>query len=322
MKDINNKTHNHFLEEGRKIGNGQIFYGGFPKLLNEAKKSPKAKKDWDKDGKIESEKDEYFGSRMRAAKQKGKMVEESTIINDQDIIENLLEELFSDEDLHLLEAAIEKKKWIQKAIKKEGALRKTMKTKEGKTIPVSKLKKAAEKGGKTGKRARLALTLRKLNEGGVVGQFNDADDTSPTDERIATHPDTITWNAEFEGTKYPSQSYAELAGRARTLGRQLSSAHELARSQFGPNYMQSANFMQQPKTISLLQQRNAAEEAVKKHPHFAEAQKGHPSTRMADLSKEEKDLFELEGQYGTSYSLDPVTRKPIYGKRPIGGLGT
>jgi hypothetical protein len=39
-----------------------------------------------------------------------------------------------------------------------------MKTKEGKNIPVSKLEKAAEKGGKTGKRARLALTLRKLSK--------------------------------------------------------------------------------------------------------------------------------------------------------------
>lgn len=164
MKDFNNKTHNHFLEEGRKIGNGQIFYGGFPKILNEAKKSPKAKKDWDKDGKVETEKAEVFGSRMRAARQEGKMVEESTTINDQDVIENLLEELFSDEDLHLLEAAIQKKKWIQKAIKKEGSLRKAMKTKKGETIPVSKLEKAAKKGGKMGKRARLALTLRKLNE--------------------------------------------------------------------------------------------------------------------------------------------------------------
>jgi hypothetical protein len=164
--------------------------------------------------------------------------------------------------------------------------------------------------------------ILKENNGGVVNAFNDADDMDPRDEKIATHPDAITWTAEFKGTKYPSQSYAKLAAQARTVGEQLVSAHERARSQFGPNYMQRANFMQQPETISLLQQRNAAEEAVKKHPHFAEAQKGHPSTRMADLSKEEKDLFELEGQYGTSYSLDPVTRKPIYGKRPIGGLGT
>jgi len=116
-----------------------------------------------------------------------------TLTEELDVAEALIEALVEGEDYELNESVLlEKKKWIQKAIKKEGALRKTMKTKEGKTIPVSKLKKAAEKGGKTGKRARLALTLRKLNEGGVVGQFNDADDTSPKDEKIATRPDSLS----------------------------------------------------------------------------------------------------------------------------------
>jgi len=54
------------------------------------------------------------------------------------------------------------KNWIQKAIKKTGALRKSLKVKEGETIPISKLKSAAKKPGKLGRRARLALTLRKL----------------------------------------------------------------------------------------------------------------------------------------------------------------
>jgi len=108
-----------------------------------------------------------------------------------EIVYGILDNLFEEEDYDLpAEVLVEKKKWIQKAIKKEGSLRKTMKTKEGKKIPVSKLKKAAEKGGKTGKRARLALTLRKLNESGVVVQFNDADDNSG-DEKIATQPDGL-----------------------------------------------------------------------------------------------------------------------------------
>ena len=46
------------------------------------------------------------------------------------------------------------KKWIQKA-----------KIKKGKKIPVSKLKAAAKKGGKLGKRANLALTFRKMRKG-------------------------------------------------------------------------------------------------------------------------------------------------------------
>lgn len=54
------------------------------------------------------------------------------------------------------------KKWIQSAIKKPGALRKTLGVKEGEKIPLSKLKAAAKQPGKTGQRARLAITLRKM----------------------------------------------------------------------------------------------------------------------------------------------------------------
>jgi hypothetical protein len=55
-------------------------------------------------------------------------------------------------------------KWISEAIKKPGSLRKTLGVKEGQKIPAKKLAAAAEKGGKTGRRARLAQTLRKLNK--------------------------------------------------------------------------------------------------------------------------------------------------------------
>ena len=57
-----------------------------------------------------------------------------------------------------------KKKWIQKAIKKPGALRKSMGVKEGETIPIKDLQEAAKHGGKMGQRARLALTLKKLGK--------------------------------------------------------------------------------------------------------------------------------------------------------------
>jgi hypothetical protein len=56
-------------------------------------------------------------------------------------------------------------KWIQKAIKKPGALRKSLGVKEGKTIPAGMLAKAAKKPGKMGQRARLAQTLKKMNKG-------------------------------------------------------------------------------------------------------------------------------------------------------------
>jgi len=56
------------------------------------------------------------------------------------------------------------KKWISGAIKHPGALRKTLGAKKGKPIPAGKLRAAAAKGGKVGKRARLAITLKKLNK--------------------------------------------------------------------------------------------------------------------------------------------------------------
>lgn len=55
-------------------------------------------------------------------------------------------------------------KWIQKAIKKPGALREELHAKKGKPIPAKKLATAAKKPGKLGKRARLAETLKSLRK--------------------------------------------------------------------------------------------------------------------------------------------------------------
>jgi hypothetical protein len=57
------------------------------------------------------------------------------------------------------------KQWIGKAISKPGALRKTLGAKKGEPIPRAKLEAAAKKGGKTGARARLAISLRRMNKG-------------------------------------------------------------------------------------------------------------------------------------------------------------
>ena len=56
------------------------------------------------------------------------------------------------------------KNFIQKAIKKPGALRKSLKIKKGKKISASKLRAAAKKPGKLGQRARFAMTLNKLRK--------------------------------------------------------------------------------------------------------------------------------------------------------------
>ena len=55
------------------------------------------------------------------------------------------------------------KRWIQKAVRHPGALHKQMGVPAGEKIPAKKLAAAASKGGKLGKRARLAQTLRKLH---------------------------------------------------------------------------------------------------------------------------------------------------------------
>lgn len=56
-------------------------------------------------------------------------------------------------------------KFIQKAIKKPGALHKALKVPEDKKIPAKKLDAAAKKPGKMGQRARLAETLKKMPHG-------------------------------------------------------------------------------------------------------------------------------------------------------------
>ena len=56
-------------------------------------------------------------------------------------------------------------KWIQKAIKKPGALRAALGVKKGQTIPAKKLTAAAKKPGKMGQRARFAMTLKGMKKG-------------------------------------------------------------------------------------------------------------------------------------------------------------
>lgn len=55
--------------------------------------------------------------------------------------------------------------WIDKAIKKPGALHKQMGVPEGKKIPSKKLAAAAKKPGKLGQRARFAQTLKGFEKG-------------------------------------------------------------------------------------------------------------------------------------------------------------
>jgi hypothetical protein len=53
--------------------------------------------------------------------------------------------------------------WIAGAIKHPGALRSELGAKKGEKIPASKLQAAAKQKGVTGQRARLAITLSRMN---------------------------------------------------------------------------------------------------------------------------------------------------------------
>ena len=105
------------------------------KIMGEAAQK-KANKDYDGDGKIESPKDEVWGSRLKAAKLAGKLKEDKE--------------------------QLDEKNWIAGAIKKPGALHRKLGVPEGEKIPASKVAAAAKKGGTLGKEARLAQTLKKL----------------------------------------------------------------------------------------------------------------------------------------------------------------
>lgn len=54
--------------------------------------------------------------------------------------------------------------WIQKAVKKPGALHKELNVPQGQKIPQKKLNKAKAAGGKEAKQANLAETLKKLHK--------------------------------------------------------------------------------------------------------------------------------------------------------------
>ena len=55
-----------------------------------------------------------------------------------------------------------KPNWIKGAIKRPGALHRALGVPEGESIPEGKIAAAARKGGRVGRQARLAQTLKKL----------------------------------------------------------------------------------------------------------------------------------------------------------------
>lgn len=56
------------------------------------------------------------------------------------------------------------KNWIAGAVKNKGGLHRSLGIPTGKKIPAAKVAKAAKMGGKVGKQARLAQTLKGLKK--------------------------------------------------------------------------------------------------------------------------------------------------------------
>jgi len=192
-----------------------------------SKKEKMADKDYDGDGKVESSKEEYFGSKDKAIKKK----------------------------------MAEKKKMIKEGREINGGI--------------------MNYGG-----FPRVVKLNEVAQGGVVNQFNDADD-EPGDEQVATQPDEITWNAKAYGTPYPSESFAAAASAAIAAGDAVGKLHDTARTAMGPNYQQKG-FLQDPGFLAAREKQLAAEAAMKAHAHYGEAQKGHPSKRRGPLTDDER----------------------------------
>ena len=57
------------------------------------------------------------------------------------------------------------KNWIAGAVQNKGGLHRSLGIPEGQKIPASKIAAAAKRGGKVGKQARLAQTLKGLHGG-------------------------------------------------------------------------------------------------------------------------------------------------------------
>ena len=66
--------------------------------------------------------------------------------------------------------AKKKKNWIAGATKNKGALHKQMGVPPDQPIPAEKLNAAAKKGGKLGRRARLAKTLKGMKKAKRAGK--------------------------------------------------------------------------------------------------------------------------------------------------------
>ena len=113
----------------------------------------------------------------------------------------------------------EEEKWIQKAIEKPGALHKQLGVPAGEKIPAGKLAAAAEKGGKLGKRARLAMTLRKLKEENTLSeeQIAKVDELLKTLDPVGQEDADINNDGKVDSTDSYLKNRREKIGQAMKM---------------------------------------------------------------------------------------------------------
>jgi hypothetical protein len=104
---------------------------------------------------------QYIDRRMKEGRAKDIIIGGSRLLDKAGLRQDKLYEGRSDEDLATKKA---KGGWIKGAIKKPGALKKSLGVAKDKPIPAKKLAAAAKKPGKMGQRARLAQTLKGLKK--------------------------------------------------------------------------------------------------------------------------------------------------------------
>jgi len=136
-------------------------------------------------------------------------------------------------------------KWIQKAIKNPGALHKTLGIPSDQTIPMGTLRKAAQLPGVTGKRARLAITLRGMKRGGMNGEPED-DNLEPAFIRRRTRREAIMEDArrEQEDEQQAEQQTlvdTEFGNRAMTEANEREARRAMAREMIAQNTRMRAN---------------------------------------------------------------------------------
>jgi hypothetical protein len=151
-------------------------------LEKQLKKSKKADKDYDGDGEVESGTEEYFGSKDKAikkaiAKKKNKKIEEAL---------DRVGGNYNNNNPGL--------RCLMHMVNKNSPL-----VESASNILSNKKQTTTNKFKDNGTKIQLSESLtfggfpalRKLNENGVVSQFNDADDKG-NDERVATQPDNLS----------------------------------------------------------------------------------------------------------------------------------